>query len=67
MCYIYYYNLTSDLDVSSVNCYRHQWPRGLRHGSAAARLLRLWVRIPSEVWMSDVNGVCCQVEVSATS
>ena len=25
---------------------RSQWPRGLRRGSAAARLLRLWVRIP---------------------
>jgi len=24
---------------------RSQWPRGLRRGSAAARLLRLWVRI----------------------
>ena len=35
---------------------RSQWPRGLRRRSAAARLLRLWVRIV----------VCCQVEVSAT-
>ena len=25
---------------------RSQWPRGLRRRSAAARLLRLWVRIP---------------------
>jgi hypothetical protein len=44
-----------------------QWPLDLRRGSAAARLLRLWVRIPP----GDVNVccevVCCQVEVSATS
>ena len=31
---------------------RSQWPRGLRRGSAAARLLRLWVRIP--LWGMDV-------------
>ena len=34
---------------------------------AAARLLRLCVRIPPGTWMSDVSVVCCQVEVSATS
>jgi len=34
-----------------------QWPRGLRRrGSAAARLLRLRVRIPPSAWMS----VCCE-------
>ena len=33
-----------------------QWPRGLRRGSAAARLLRLWVRIPPGAWMF----VCCK-------
>ena len=26
---------------------RFQWPHGLRRGSMAARLLRLWVRVPS--------------------
>jgi len=31
-------------------------PRGLRRRSAAARLLRLWVRIPPGAWMF----VCCQ-------
>jgi hypothetical protein len=31
---------------------RSQRPRGLRPRSAAARLLRLWVRIPPEAWMS---------------
>jgi len=30
--------------------------RGLRHGSAAARLLRLWILIPPGAWMS----VCCE-------
>ena len=35
---------------------RSQWPRGLRPRSAAARLLRLWVRIPPEAWIF----VCCE-------
>ena len=35
---------------------RSQWPRGLRRRSAAARLLRSWVRIPPGAWMS----VCCE-------
>ena len=34
---------------------RSQWPRGLRRGSAAARLLGEWVRIQPWAWMS----VCC--------
>ena len=34
---------------------RSQWPCGLRHRSAAARLLRLCVRIPPGAWMF----VCC--------
>jgi hypothetical protein len=46
--------------------HRSQWPRGLRLGYAAARLLRLWVRIPPDAWTSVVSVVCCQVEVSAT-
>jgi len=33
-----------------------QWPRGVRRRSAAAHLLRLWVRIPPGAWMS----VCCE-------
>jgi len=37
------------------NC-RSQWPRGLRRKSAAARLLRSWVRITPEEWMF----VCCE-------
>ena len=45
-----------------------QWPRGLRRRSSAARLLRLWVRIPppGHGCLSVVSVVCCQVDVSAT-
>jgi hypothetical protein len=35
---------------------RSQWPRGLRRGSAATRLLRLLVRIPQWAW---VSVECC--------
>jgi hypothetical protein len=39
--------------------YRTRWPRGLRSGSAAARLLGLQVRIPSGAWMSvSFQGLC---------
>ena len=38
---------------------RSQWPRGLRRRSAAARLLRTWVRIPPGAWMF----VCCECRV----
>ena len=37
---------------------RSQWPSGLRRGSAAARLLRLWVQIPPGAWM-PVSCECC--------
>ena len=40
----------------NVSIRRSQWPRGLRRRSAAARLLRLWVRIPLGAWMF----VCCE-------
>jgi hypothetical protein len=36
--------------------YKSQWPLGLRRGSAAVRLLRLWVRIPTGAWLF----VCCE-------
>ena len=36
--------------------YQSQWPCGLRRRSAAARLLRSWVRIPPGVWIF----VCCE-------
>ena len=35
---------------------RSQWSRGIRRRSSAARLLRLWVRIPPGAWMF----VCCE-------
>ena len=35
---------------------RSQWPRGLRRRSAAASLLRSWVRIPPGAW----TFVCCE-------
>ena len=38
------------------NMCRSQWPRGLRRRSTAARLLRLWVRIPPRAWLF----VCCE-------
>ena len=38
-----------------------------RPEESAARLLRLWVRIPLGAWMFVVSVVCCQIEVSATS
>ena len=37
---------------------RSQQPRGLRRRSAAARLLRSWVRIPPRAWMF-VCRKCC--------
>jgi hypothetical protein len=39
-----------------------QWQRRLSRRSAAARLLRLWVRIPPWPCMSVVSVVCCQVD-----
>jgi len=35
---------------------RSQWPLGLRRRSSAARLVRLWIRIPPGAWMF----VCCE-------
>jgi hypothetical protein len=47
--------------------YWSQWPRGLRRGSAAARLLGLLVRFLLRTGCLPLEGVlCCQVEVSAT-
>ena len=40
---------------------RSQWPRGLRRRSTAARLLRLWVRIPPGARMF----VCCECCLSS--
>jgi len=48
---------------------RSQWTRGLRRRFAAARLLRMCVRIPPGTWIFVCCDfcVCCQVEVSSTS
>jgi hypothetical protein len=45
---------------------RYHWLRCLTRGSAAIRLLELWVRIQrGHGCLSLVSVVCCQVEVSA--
>ena len=43
---------------TNVCSHRSQWPRNLRRGSVAARLLRFWLRIPPGAWM-DVCCECC--------
>ena len=48
----------SDQQTPSSWLCRSQWPRDLKRRSAAARLLRSWVRIPPGVWMS-VCTECC--------
>jgi hypothetical protein len=49
-------------------CSQSQWQCRLRCRSAAARLLRLWVRIHrGHGCLCVVRFVCCQVEVSVTS
>jgi len=45
---------------------RSQWPRGIRRGSAAARLPGLRVRITSGAWALLLSVVSCQVEFSAS-
>ena len=54
-----------------IACYyfksRSRWQRGLRCGSAAARLLGLLVQIPLSAWPSlSLENVCCQVEFFAS-
>jgi len=57
---------SSSFTCSSSSWSRSRGPRVLRLRSAAARLLRLLVRIPPGAWMS-VSAMCCQVEVCATN
>jgi len=45
---------------------RHQWPRGLRRGSAVASLMRLVVRIPPRV-LTSVSWECCVLSGRGTS
>ena len=47
------------IKISNINIRRSQWPRGLRRGSAAVRLLKSWVRIPPGAWMF----FCCECRV----
>jgi hypothetical protein len=42
------------------------WQRVLRLGSAAARLVGLWIRIPPGAWVCVVSVVCCQGELYAS-
>ena len=58
-------SVTSGMHVQLLG--RFHWPRGLRRGSAPARLLRLWVRILPGAWMFVSSAVRFQGEVSATS
>ena len=52
-----FWRLSSKFTVANlVANYRSQWPRGLSRMSAAARLLRSWVRIPPGAWIF----VCCE-------
>jgi len=53
-----------DLNGGIIRFSRSQWPRGR---SAAACLLRLWVRIPPEVWISVVRVVYCQRSATSRS
>ena len=53
------------LSVKFINR-RSQWLRGLRRGSAAARLLGLRVRISLGAWMSVPSECCVLSEFSAT-
>ena len=53
------WNSETKLDLRISPLYRSQWPHCLWRRSAAARLLRLWVRIPPVAWMF----VCCECRV----
>ena len=52
----YSHKCTEIFTYSSHFSCQSQWPRRLRRRSAAARLLKLWVRIPPGAWMF----VCCK-------
>jgi hypothetical protein len=51
---IFIFSRTSTRNISHPS--RSPWPRGLRRGSASARLMRLWVEIPPVAWLF----VCCE-------
>ena len=58
---------SNQIKLPILQYFQSQWPRGLRRRSAAARLLRLCVRISTGAWMFVASVVCYQVEVSATN
>ena len=65
ICYVYVLTTYHQSDnhylprkATLINGCRSQWPRGLKRGSAVARLLGLWFRIPPAAWMS-VSCECC--------
>ena len=71
VCHIKDYKFGSVVSLPPHNfacplCCYTQWPRDLKRGLVAAPLLGLRVRIPPGAWMSVVNVVCCQVELSAS-
>jgi hypothetical protein len=59
VCCRYYLSVINLGNYNILEC-RSQWPRGLRRGSMAARLLGLWVLIPPTAWMS-VSCECCEL------
>ena len=60
------FNINISMWLVWTNCLS-QWPRGLRRGSAAARLLGLLVRIPlGHGCLFLVIFMCCKVDVSAS-
>ena len=54
--WLWHFHYSQSITNTNILQCRSQRSRGLRRRSAAARLLRLWVRIPQGVWMS----VCCK-------
>ena len=53
-----YVNYSVEEILHLIAVFMSRWPRGLRRWSAAARLLRSWVRIPPGAW---TFVECCQV------
>jgi hypothetical protein len=63
----YKWNCWLPSNFSITVLYQSQWTRGLKRGSAAARLLGLWFRIPPMHWcLSLVSIVCYLAEASTT-
>ena len=50
-------DVSSSSSCSTLSC-RFRWPRGLRRGSAAERLLGLRVRIPPRAWICFLRVLC---------